>query len=301
MLLIVVLLCPLAAQTPPDPKATAAAAPAVVPSDEWLTGSVHIGYRWMTDVAGSFNTYRSVVDLGSGPKLLDADFTLLDPKKRLFDRIEARGSNWGDDPYTTLHVNARKASLYDFNADYRNIAYFNAMPSFADPLLSRGVILNEQSFDVRRRMSSFELSLLPGNWIVPYLAYERNSERGDGITTFVTDGNEYPLPDRIRDSANNFRGGVRVGLRRWHVTLEQGGTTFRDDQQVFSTGRNDGNNSGTIFGQSLFLTSLRQTYEIRGTSGYGKALFTATPVSWADVHGQFLTQRTQLLLSKLHP
>jgi len=308
--LILVLLCPLTAQTPPpaetkaqaDPKAaaapsttpapstaTATASPAAA-SDAWFTGSIDVGYRWVTDVAGSFNTYRSVVDLGSGPKLLNAEFTILDPKKRLFDRIEARGYNWGDDPYSTLHVNARKARVYDFNADYRNIAYFNALPSFADPLLARGLILDENSYDVRRRMSNLEVSLLPGNWIVPYLAYERNSERGDGITTFVAEGNEYPLPDRIRNSTSSYRGGVRIGLRRWHLTLEQGGTTFRDDQQVFSTTgeRNFGNNSGTLFGQTLYLTSLQQSYGIRGTSLYSKALFTANPVTWADLYGQFL-------------
>jgi hypothetical protein len=270
--LMLILACPLAGQTP----------------EAWMTGSVDVGYRWRTDVAGSFNTYRSIVDLGAGPKLLDTEFTVLDPKKRLFDRIEARGANWGDDPYTTLHVNVRKARLYDFTADYRNIAYFNSLPSFADPLLARGVVLNERSFDTRRRISSFELSLLPGNWIVPYLAYDRNSEHGDGITTFVADGNEYPVPDRIRNSENNYRAGVRLGLRRWHVTLEQGGTTFRDDQQVFATERNPGNNSATFFGQTLSLASLRQAYGIRGTSVYSKALFTASPVSWADVYGQFL-------------
>ena len=289
MLLILALLCPVAAQIPAKPEVKPAEpSPTAVAAEDWFTGSINVGYRWRTDVAGSFNTYRSVVDLGAGPKLLDAEFTILDPKKRLFDRIEARGYNWGDDPYTTLHVNARKARLYDFNADYRNIAYFNSVPSFADPLLSRGVILNERSFDVRRRMSSFELNLLPGNWLVPYLAYDRNSEYGDGITTFVTDGNEYPLPDRIRNSTNNFRGGVRLGLRRWHVTVEQGGTTFRDDQQVFSTERNAGNNNTTFFGQSLSLGNLRQQYGIRGTSVYSKALFTANPATWADVYGQFL-------------
>jgi hypothetical protein len=256
-------------------------APPVAPSETWFTGSIDAGYRWRTDVAGSFNTYRSVVDLGAGPKLFEADFTLFDPKKRLFDRIEVRGHDWGDDPYSTLHVNARKGRLYDFNADYRNIAYFNALPSFA---------LNERSFDVRRRMSRFDLDLLPGSSIVPYLAYDRNSEQGNGVTPFVTGGNEYALPERIRNSANNYRGGIRLEMRRWHATLEQGGTTFRDDQQVYaaSTGPNRGNNTAPLFGQSLFLTSLQQAYGIRGTSVYSKGLFTASPVSWADVYGQFL-------------
>lgn len=289
-LLLMALLSRMVAQTPAPAASEPKPASPVVSSEAWFTGSIDVGYRWRTDVAGSVNAYRSVVDLGEGPKLLDAEFTILDPKKRLFDRIEARGDNWGDDPYATLHVNARKARLYDFNADYRNMAYFNALPSFADPLLARGILLNERSFDIRRRMSSFDLDLRPGNWIVPYLAYDRNSGNGNGITTFVTDGNEYPLPDRIRDSTSSYRGGIRLELRRFHVTLEQGGTTFKDDQQVFSStaARNPGNNNVPVFGQGLFLSSLQQAYGIRGSSIYSKALFTASPASWADVYGQFL-------------
>src|SRR5262249_8379456 len=131
---------------------------------------------------------------------------------------------------------------------------------------------------------------LPGNWLVPYLAFDRDAGNGNGITTFVTGGNEYPLPDRIRNSANNYRGGIRLELRSFHVTLEQGGTTFKDDQQVFSSSSapNPGNNTAPLLGQRLFLTGLQQTYGIRGTGVYSKGLLTARPVSWADLYGQFL-------------
>lgn|GEM_PF-3403936 len=84
--------------------------PSPVPSDEnWLTGSLDLGYRWMTGVGGSADTDRSIVDLGAGPKLLGLDFTVKDPAHRLFDRIDVRAYNWGDDPYSTLHVDAKKA------------------------------------------------------------------------------------------------------------------------------------------------------------------------------------------------
>jgi hypothetical protein len=291
VLLILVILWPAAAQEAAKTEAPAPVVPVPAASGESsLSGSIDVGYRWRTDVAGSLNSYRSVVDLGSGPKLLGAEFTLLDPARRLFDRLEVRGYDWGDDPYATLHVNARKRRVYDFNADYRNIAYFNALPSFADPLLDRGVILNERSFDIRRRMSSFAIDFLPGTWLVPYLAFDRGSGSGNGITTFVADANEYPLQQLTRDSTNNYRGGIHVELRRLHVTLEQGGTTFRDDQQVFSSpgAPNPGNNNSPVFGQSLSLTSLQQSYGIRGASVYTKGLFTASPVSWADLYGQFL-------------
>jgi len=87
---------------PPEPAAPAkaaekAASPA--PSTEqWITGSFDFGYRWVGDVRGSLPTYRSIVNLGAGPKLTGLDFTITDPKHRLFDRIDARANAWGGRP-----------------------------------------------------------------------------------------------------------------------------------------------------------------------------------------------------------
>src|SRR5512142_3148414 len=110
-LAFVLMVVPLLAQAP-EPQAPAASSPAAetpspVPTGEsWLTGSIDVGYRWRTDVGGSFDTYRSIVNLGSGPKLLGADFTLTDPRHRAFDQVRVRASNWGDDPYQTVHLDA---------------------------------------------------------------------------------------------------------------------------------------------------------------------------------------------------
>jgi len=290
LLLIVV---PLAAQTPDPqpPQPSAAETPSPVPSAEsWLTGSFDVGYRWRTDVGGSLDTYRSIVNLGSGPKVLGADFTLTDPRHRAFDQVRVRAYSWGGDPYQTVHLDAKKSKLYDFSADYRDIAYFNFLPSYADPLLSRGIVLNEQSFDTRRRLGSFQLDLLPGNWFIPYVAYDRDSGDGTGATTFVSDSNEFPVPNTLRDQTNLYRGGVRFERRRFHVTLEQGGTTFKNDQSVFQNpgSSNFGNVATPILGQKTALTSLLASYGVRGTSIYSKGLFTAAAASWLDLYGQFL-------------
>jgi hypothetical protein len=289
------------AQTPPPATVTpadavpaapteAAAAPSPVPSSETvLTGWIDFGYRWRSDVAGNFDAYRSLVNLGSGPKLMGAEFTLTDPKHRLFDQIHVRAYNWGDDPYSTLHLDARKGKLYSLTADYRDIAYFDALPSYADPLLASGIALNEQSFDMRRRFASAEITFLPGNWISPYFAFDRDSGGGTGVSTFVSNADEFPVPARFHDRTSNYRGGARLEFHRFHATLEQGGTKFEDDQTLYQSGGvNYGNSLIPIFGQTLDLTDLLGAYGARGTSIYTRALVTASATSWLDLYGQFL-------------
>jgi hypothetical protein len=277
-----------AASPTPATSPTAAAPPEPAPAAEtWITGSLDLGYRF-TSVGGDNEVYRSVVNLGQGPRLLGLDFTIVDPKKRLFDRLDVRANNWGGDPYNTVHVNASKLGIYDFNFDYRDIAYFNMLPSFADPLFGTGIVLDEDSYFSRRRMSDFQLDLLPGHRIIPYLAYGRDSGEGTGITTFVSDVNEYPVADQAFDKTDNFRGGIRLEFNNFHVTLEQGGTTLRDNQQAYDSTVNYGNNYQPYFGQTLDLTNLAQAYGIRGSSVYTRVLFTANPHSWLDLYGQFL-------------
>ncbi|MBV8902572.1 MAG: hypothetical protein JOZ22_02965 [Acidobacteriia bacterium] len=192
-------LCSLRAQNAPPPAPSTEQRPAESPvpsSESWISGSVDAGYRWMTSVGGSFDTYRSIVNLGSGPKLFGAEFTITDPLHRAFDRIDVQAYSWGDDPYSTFHLNAKKRKWYDFTADYRNIAYFNFLPSYADPLLARGIELDEEAFDTRRRLTSAELELLPQSWFRPFLAFHRDSSSGTGTATFVSDQNEYPVPNQ---------------------------------------------------------------------------------------------------------
>lgn len=289
LLPFVLLACALPALPQSAPEKAAPAAASSVPSDEAaFTGFVDVGYRWV-GTGGSFNTYRSVVNLGSGPKLLGTEFEILDRKHRLFDRVEVLGYNWGDDPYATFHLTARKNKFYDFSADYRNIAYYNNLPAFADPLLPTGVILNEQSLDTRRRIGSYQLTLKPESWLIPYLAYDRVSGTGTGIANFVSNGDEFPVGSLVANSVNHYRSGIRIEQPRFHVTLEEGATTFRDDQQLgMSAGRNFGNFTRPLLGDTLVLTSLSQSYRVRGDSKYSKGLLTASVASWFDLYGQFL-------------
>jgi hypothetical protein len=276
-----------------QPQAQAAPAPAQTPptAESWLSGSLDIGYRFLTDVRGSFDTYRSVVNLGEGPKLFGADFTIQPPRGRFADRIDVNLTSWGGEPYNTARVNARKTGLYDFRFDYRNIAYFNFLPSFANPgRISPALpFLDQYGFDIFRRLGSFELDLFPGHKIIPYVAYERNGGRGDGLQNFVLQLNEYTVPTHYSDHTNQYRGGVRFEFSRWHATLEAGRSNFRDDQSLSqAASQNLGNLRTPFLGRTLFLTEGTQNYGIRGDAVFARGLFTANPVSWADIFAQFL-------------
>src|ERR1039458_8954828 len=286
-----------AAQGPATPANKPADQPAAKPADttqspapsgeQWFTGSVDFGYRWLSDIRGNDSEYRSVLNLGAGPKLTALDFTITDPKHRLFDRLDASAFGWGGDPYNTAHLDARKKGDYDFTFDYRNIAYFDAVPSYANPIAPGG--FNEQSFDTHRRSMTVGLDLRPGKRIVPYLVFDRNSGYGNGVEEFVQDSNdEFPVATLLRDSTNNYRGGVRFEYNRFHITLEQGGTTYKDDDQANFNGTEFGDRTSLLLGETLQLNTLNQAYAIRGNSIYSKVLATAHPFSWMDLYGQFL-------------
>src|ERR1035438_3720373 len=81
------------------PEAAAPAAPPTPSTESWFTGSIDVGDTWRSDIGGGVDAYRSLVNLGTGPKLIGAGRNILDPKHRLFDEIRVRASGWGDDPY----------------------------------------------------------------------------------------------------------------------------------------------------------------------------------------------------------
>jgi hypothetical protein len=280
---------------PPAEQAQEAIAPA---TERNVTFVVDAGGRFIHTMKGDSNTYRSVVNLGEGPKLFGAELMATDPKSRLFDRVSLSANNWGGEPYNTLRLDLEKSRWWRVAGDYRNIAYFNFLPSFANPALgqtvfpnnsqSDPVFLNQRSFDIQRRYANVELEVLPSRTFTPYFIYSRDSGDGRGITPFVSNGNEYPVATTLDDGTHYYRGGVRIQCRFAHLTLEQGRSSFQDNQRVFTADRNLGNRLTPLFGQQLFLSNLLQSYAVDGDNNFSKAVITAAPAGWVNLYGQFL-------------
>lgn len=281
------------AQKPEEKKAeeTKSEAAAATASDRTVTGSIDVGYRWVSDVGGNMDAYRTAVNLGEGPKVFNFDFSILNPSGKWYDKIRLFGNNWGGEPNSASRLDMSKQRVYDLSIDYRNIAYYNFLPSFANPAIDRGVYGTQFGHDIRRRLLDTELRFRPGTRITPYVAFTRNWGDGRGVANFVGGGNEYPVFRGMYDKTDQFRAGVNLEFRKFHITLEQGGTTFKDDQTLSTGDRNSGNRTTPFLGQSLYLTNLLQSYRVRGDSIFERALVTFTPFSWVDFSGSFLYSR----------
>jgi hypothetical protein len=277
--------------TPQPQEAAAPPAPAPPPqptAEPNFTGDIEFGYRFIANTGGSFNTYRSVVDLGEGPKLFGADATLLNPKGRFFDRLDLHLTSIGDDPYETAKLDISKRNWYRLTVDWRNIAYFNYLPSFANPFQSIGSTLDANSYDTHIHNTDVRLDIMPGGRYVPYLAYGGNSQGGSGLTSFVVSENAYPVATSYASRTDSYRGGVDFNFARFHANLEEGGTTFRDDQGASDSAPNSGFSTSTFLGQQLVLNTMNELYRVRGDSVYSKGSFAANPISWATISGQFV-------------
>ena len=283
--------------TPTKKNREQAAQPAETPSpvtEQKVKAQVDVGYRGIPNIGGNFDTYRSIVNYGEGPKLFGAEMNVEDAKNPAVNRFTASGHGWGGEPWTSFRADAEKFRSYRFMADYRNLAYFNYLPSFANPFISQGIYRSQRAFDTRMKNADVSLELWPSRRVTPYFGYQSNYWNGHGVTPYVTSGNEFPVQTQIRNQTNNYRGGVQLELTRMHVTLEQGGTTFKDDQRVFTREPNTGNRPGPILGRQTTLNDLEQAYGVRGDGLYSKGMVTASPFSWLNVYGQFLFSQPEI-------
>ena len=128
-----------------------------------------------------------------------------------------RACSWTTSPIR-LHLDAAKSKINDFSADYRDFACYNNLPSYADPLLARGIV-RTSSLTTRGGGSGVSSRSAAGLLGYSVCADDRDSGSGHGATGFVTDANQFPVPTTMSDLINLYRGGVRFERPKLHVML----------------------------------------------------------------------------------
>jgi hypothetical protein len=253
-----------------------------------LRMETELGYRAIPLQKGDFATYRSLVNLGEGPRLLNGTVTY-EGKTRLL----LTGSGLGD-PFHTLRASAFREGMYEATVQSRSFLYYNFLPSFGNALLDRGILTPQRAYDVNRGWIDTELKLRPGRAIIPYFAYTRDRGNGTGIVNWVANGNEYPLFNVMADHTNRYRGGVRVEKQRYHLSFEQGGTQYNENQLSSTRQRTFGTRLTPALGQALVLNEGEQLYSVNGNSLFTSAAASGSIGEWAQLTGQFLYVRPKL-------
>ena len=180
--------------------------------------SIEFGYR-VADVTGSQAMYDTLVDLRSGPRFLDQSLSMQSQNhdSLLFDNLFVNSFGWGGDPNNGLRARVDKAHWYDFRANFRRDQTDFNYDLLANPLNppnsspSLPVTSSPHSFATRRRMSDFDLTLLPQSVVDFRVGYSRNNMTGPSYSS-VHEGTDALLSQLWNTTLNSYRFGADVRL-----------------------------------------------------------------------------------------
>jgi hypothetical protein len=209
----------------PAPTASPAQAPPTEPDGVTRGGylihqSIELGYR-STDVTGSGDMYDTLVNLQTGPRILDQTLTMqsVDHQGLLFDNLYLNSVGWGGDPNNYLRLRADKNKWYNLQGSFRRDQYFSDYDLLANPLNppappapggstpSIPILNSPHEFATTRRMSDVDLTLLPQSFVSFRLGYSHNNMTGPSYSS-IHEGTEASLLQDWNTTMNSYRLGV---------------------------------------------------------------------------------------------
>jgi hypothetical protein len=190
--------------------------------------SIEIGYR-VSDITGSEQLYNTLVDLRTGPRFLEQSLSMQSQTHDglLFDNLLVNSYGWGGDPNNGLRARVEKNSWYDFRANFRrdqqdfdyNLLANPLNPSTSSPNIP--VTFSPHNFGTRRRMSDFDLTILPQSVISFRLGYSHNNATGPSYSS-VHEGTDALLFQDWNTTLNSYRfGGDLKILPRTVLSYDQ--------------------------------------------------------------------------------
>jgi len=198
--------------------------------------SLEIGYR-VSDVTGSVPMYNTLVDLRSGPRFLEQTLSMQSQNHDglLFDNLFIDSFGWGGDPNNALHARFNKNKWYDFNGQFRRDQTdfdYNLLANPLNPPTSTPsipVTFSPHSFYTRRRMSDFDLTILPQSKVDVRLGYSRNNVTGPSYSS-VHEGTDALLFQAWNNTLNSYRIGADFKvLPRTVISYDQFLNYFKGD------------------------------------------------------------------------
>ena len=173
--------------------------------------SIEFGYR-AVDVTGSVQMYNTLVNLRTGPRLLEQSLSMQSQNhdSTLFDNLFLSSFGWAGDPNNALHLRLDKNKWYDFRYAFRrdqtdfdyNLLANPLNPPTSSPNLP--VTFSPHFFSTRRRISDFDLTLFPQSIFNLRLGYSHNNMTGPSYSS-VHEGTDALLLQDWNTTLNTYR------------------------------------------------------------------------------------------------
>ncbi len=218
-----------------------------------LPFDLELGYRFV-NVSGSQEMYRSQINDREG--FLVRSFTLATSDfgggTQLVDKFRVDVSDLGAGPAGAARIEIAKSGAYTLRFSYSRWQLFSALPAFANPLLTQGIVPGQQTYETLRNTYDAELQILPGGIFTPIFGYTYNLVSGPASSTYYLGGDEFRLSQSLRTYDEEPRVGFNFATGPVAVNFMQGWRkSSSTETSVLTPGAGSGNNTAPILGQTI--------------------------------------------------
>jgi hypothetical protein len=238
---------------------------------------LELGYRFV-DVDGNRDMYRSQLNDREGILLRSLTFSTGTVASPLLDSLRVDAWDLGAGPAGRFRLEAGRTGVYRLRLHYSRMEFFSALPAFANPLLDRGIIPGQHTYDRTRHLLDAEVEILPNGVLTPIIGYSLNRYDGPARTTYTVGGDEFRLASDLEDTEQEVRVGVAFHAGDFSGRFVQGWRQFRETERLsLAPGEGTGNNIPPVLGTPVSLSDFERDTRVK----------TNVPVTTAFVNGRF--------------
>ncbi len=225
--------------------------------------SVDFGGHIVTQ-SGSGAMYDTLVNIQSGPRLLDSSFQMVavNPAHALlFDRLSSNSFGYGGDPLNGTFMNISKGRIYNFQGSFRRDRQYFDYDLLANPLIPPTstpfvpALDSLHLYNTVRRMTDVNFTLAPLSKINPRFGYFQNINQGpSGSTIHISADGQ--LLQNWRVSTDVWNAGIDwKPLARTSVSFDEFITRYKGNTSWQLIGLNYKLSNGTPVSLGVNLSS----------------------------------------------
>ncbi len=207
------------------------------------TGRFVLGFR-NVDVGGTETKYKEDFNLSDGPRLMDLDFALAPEGtlKDMVDRIQLTVSDFGDDPFQSLHLAVDKFGTYSFQFNHWKSAYFyddTILPeALANERISNGGDFHTFDFDRVRNEAKLKLNLSPRAELD--FGFNEYTKTGSSTTTLDLQRLELELDKPIDEREFDYDGAFQYSWDKVTLAFDERYGEYKNAIEIFLPGQATG-------------------------------------------------------------